>query len=47
MENAFNGVCQGSLELLSNKELANMAQNIRYEYTPDYKEDEDDENGEY
>lgn len=47
MENAFNGVCQGSLELLSNRELANMAQNIRYGYTPDYKEDEDDENGEY
>lgn len=48
MEKAFNGVCQGSLELLSNRELANMAHNIRFGYTSNYKENEDDdENGEY
>lgn len=50
MGKAFNGVCQGSLELLSIRELANMAQNIRFGYTSNYKENEDnddDENGEY
>ncbi|MBP1926535.1 hypothetical protein J2Z76_002404 [Sedimentibacter acidaminivorans] len=50
MGKAFNEVCQGSLELLSNRELANMAQNIRFGYNSNYKESEDednDEKGEY
>ena len=51
MKNSFDGKCQGSLELLSGRELANMARNIRYGYPPDYSEnqlpDEEDEDGEY
>lgn len=55
MKNSFDGKCQGSLELLSGRELANMARNLRYGYAPDYSEDaaynedeyEEDENGEY
>lgn len=51
MEKAFDGACQGSLELLSGRELAKMAQNVRYGYAPDYTEDDDideeDEYGEY
>jgi len=51
MKNSFDGKCQGSLELLSERELANMAHNLRYGYPPDYSEDleeyEEDEYGEY
>lgn len=53
MEKAFNGVCQGSLELLSGRELAKMAHNLRFGYAPDYSEDstlyqdEEDEYEEY
>ncbi len=55
MKDAFDGVCQGSLELLSGRELARMARNLRYGYEPDYSEeniieldeDEEDEYGEY
>ncbi|HNR04710.1 MAG TPA: DUF6323 family protein [Bacillota bacterium] len=51
MKNSFDGKCQGSLELLSGRELANMARNLRYGYPPDYSEDpmpdEEDEDGEY
>ena len=51
MKNSFDGKCQGSLELLSERELANMARNLRYGYPPDYSEDleeyEEDEYGEY
>ncbi|HDR5039260.1 TPA: hypothetical protein QCR75_005719 [Bacillus anthracis] len=51
MKNSFDGKCQGSLELLSGRELANMARNLRYGYAPDYSEDtaydEEDEDGEY
>lgn len=39
MKNKFDGICQGSLELLSGRELANMAHNLRFGYTPDYSED--------
>lgn len=53
MKNAFDGVCQGSLELLSGRELPKMARNLRYGYAPDYSEDdlnnkdEEDEDEEY
>jgi hypothetical protein len=39
MKKAFDGVCQGSLEMLSGRELAKMARNLRYGYNPDYSED--------
>jgi hypothetical protein len=38
MHRAFDGVCQGSLELLSGRELAKMARNLRYGFAPDYSE---------
>jgi len=51
MKNSFDGKCQGSLELLSGRELANMARNLRYGYAPDYSEDltcdMEDEDDEY
>jgi len=51
MKNSFDGICQGSLELLSGRELAHMACNLRYGYAPDYLEneecDEEDEDGQY
>lgn len=54
MKNAFDGICQGSLELLSGRELYKLAHNMRYGYAPDYSddtieldEDEEDEYGEY
>ncbi len=47
MKERFDGICQGSLELLSGRELAAMARNLRYGYAPDYSEDEPDEEEEY
>jgi hypothetical protein len=49
MKNSFDGKCQGSLELLAGRELANMARNIRYGYAPYYTGDpaEEDEDGQY
>ncbi|AST58428.1 hypothetical protein BFT35_01680 [Thermoanaerobacterium thermosaccharolyticum] len=51
MKDSFDGKCQGSLELLSGRELYKMARNLRYGYAPDYSEDneceEEDEDGEY
>lgn len=50
MKNSFDGICQGSLELLSGRELAKMASNLRYGYDRDYSEDdilEEDEEDEY
>lgn len=54
MKNAFDGICQGSLELLSGLELYKLARNLRYGYAPDYSDDaieldgdEEDEDGEY
>lgn len=51
MKESFDGKCQGSLELLSGRELANMAYNLRCGYPPDYSEgiieDEEDEYDEY
>lgn len=42
MKKAFDGVCQGSLELLSGRELYRMARNLRYGHDPDYREDDED-----
>lgn len=51
MKNSFDCKCQGSLELLSGRELANMAGNLRYGYAPEHSEepewDEEEEDGEY
>lgn len=54
MHKSFDGVCQGSLELLSGRELSKMAQNLHCGHAPDYSEDnlsddeeDDDEYGEY
>ena len=50
MKSSFDGICKGSLELLSGLELASIASNLRYGYGPDYLENEEceeDEDGEY
>lgn len=51
MKEKFNGICQGSLDLLAGRELANMARNLRFGHTPEYVEDlecdEEDEDNEY
>ncbi len=38
MKNAFDGACQGSLELLSGRELYKLARNLRFGYAADYQE---------
>ena len=38
MKSAFDGVCQGSLDLLSNRELYRMAKNVRFGLSADYLE---------
>ncbi len=43
MGKAFNGVCQGSLELLAGRELVRMAHNIRFGLAVDYEEKEQGE----
>ncbi|MCE5195533.1 MAG: DUF6323 family protein [Negativicutes bacterium] len=49
MSKAFNGVCQGSLELLAGRELVRMAHNIRFGLAVDYEEkeqaEEEEQNG--
>jgi len=49
MKNAFNGICQGSLDLLSGRELDRLARNLRSGYRYDYAEDDflEDEGDEY
>ncbi len=51
MKKAFDGVCQGSVDLLIGRELDSLARNLRYGRTADFEEenlDEDeDENGEH
>lgn len=39
MKKAFDGPCQGSLELLSGTELYRIARNIRFGYPLDYNEE--------
>jgi hypothetical protein len=40
MKTAFDGICQGSLELLSGRELDRLARNLRSGYSYDYSEDD-------
>lgn len=51
MKDSFDGKCQGSIELLAGREMANMARNLRCGYALDYSDnltkDEVDENDEY
>lgn len=51
MKKSFDGRCGGSLELLSERELASMACNLRFGYAHEFLEDtifyEEDEDGEY
>lgn len=44
MKSAFDGVCQGSLDLLSCRELYRLAKNLRFGLSPYYSEDIDSEN---
>ena len=39
MKSAFNGICQGSLDLLSGRELYRLAKNLRFGLPSDYSED--------
>jgi hypothetical protein len=53
MKKSFDGVCQGSLELLKLRELEIMARNLRYGNKPEYRElddthkEEGDDDGQY
>ncbi|KPU45575.1 hypothetical protein OXPF_08080 [Oxobacter pfennigii] len=51
MKKSFDDKCQGSLELLSGRELSNMARNLKCGHAPDHLEDilddEEDEDGRY
>jgi len=40
MKSAFDGVCQGSLDLLSGRELDRLAKNLRSGLPADYQEDD-------
>jgi hypothetical protein len=40
MKTAFDGICQGSLDLLSGRELDRLARNLRFGYPYDYNEDD-------
>lgn len=39
MKSAFDGVCQGSIDLLSGRELYQLARNLRFGLPTDYSED--------
>jgi hypothetical protein len=47
MKAAFDGVCHGSLDLLTGRELERMAKNLRFglpaDYDGEYEEDDDGE----
>jgi hypothetical protein len=54
MKNAFDGICQGSIELLSGRELYNLARNLRFGLARDHSDDAselnadvEDKDGEY
>ncbi|KXL53121.1 hypothetical protein CLNEO_16640 [Anaerotignum neopropionicum] len=51
MKQAFDGVCQGSLELLAGRELDGLARNLRnpndWEDSDDISQEEEDDDGEY
>ena len=40
MKSAFDGVCKGSLELMSDRELYRLAKNLRFGFSADYSEDD-------
>ncbi len=40
MQKAFDGICQGSLDLLEGRELFRLSNNLRQGLPPDYCEDE-------
>lgn len=46
MKDRFDNICQGSLELLAGRELANMARNLRFGYSAEYSDDFRDEESE-
>ncbi len=47
MKTSFDGVCQGSLDLLTGRELERMARNLRFGLPADHREDDpEDENEE-
>lgn len=39
MKSSFDGICQGSLDLLSGRELYRLARNLRFGLNSDYSED--------
>jgi len=39
MKSAFDGICQGSIDLLSGRELYRLARNLRFGLPADYSED--------
>ena len=52
MKRSFDGICQGSLELLSSRELYNLARSLRFGKQDsgdkdDDNDEEDDDDGEY
>jgi len=47
MKDSFDGVCNGSLELLAGKELYRMARNLRYGRDPYYSEEDEIDMEEY
>jgi hypothetical protein len=46
MKTSFDGVCQGSLDLLSGRELDRLARNLRNGRAADYSEDTEEASGE-
>lgn len=42
MKTSFDGVCQGSVELLNGRELYRLAKNLRYGIPADTKDDEEE-----
>lgn len=46
MKSSFDGICQGSLDLLSGRELYRLAKNLRFGRAPDYSENDFEEDGE-
>lgn len=53
MKQAFDGTCQGSMDLLAGREMEALAQRVRYGHAATYKdatavpEEEEDDDGEY
>ena len=46
MKTAFDGICKGSLDLLSGRELNRLARNLHFGYSCDYNEDDEFEDKE-